>query len=1341
MNKPLSSLLALLLLAAAVMTGHQAMAADKTVTYTISYTGTNTIVATPNVAGFDGLNTAVTGPAINESNSNFGLFLHDNLEVIVNLYNSSGNHRMYVSNDGVTFNFAATINVACSSYYIKHIAMKDHNGTAIVVFDPSLPPQEQTNFSFDLNVDIDKVGASGAPSTVTDYHVRTANSPTTIKTITITYGESPRGYNIRYYNAVNGQNGVTNGNRGSYNVTTPDFNITAPTRTGYTFDGFTYTDAAHPTATSATLPMTISRGEAATRKEINFNASWTAHQYTVVFNKNNDDATGTMSNQVFTYDEAQTLTANGFTAPTGYYFTGWNTEADGSGTAYTDGQSVTNLTATNGATVNLYAQWSSLPTYIDENGNELTLDDFTVITAGMNGFDHDGWYVVSGNITLPCNAINPPINLLLCDGATLTIQNDDNTSLYVYAPIAIYGQAQGTGTLNASRISFNGQQFNINGGTINACLSFSQYNFNVDDGLFIRRGTVNATANSYTPAIDISQNSNLVISGGTVNATSEYGSAIRLGDKCNFTMNGGTLTATAYSYGISNYRYGSNCTINGGTLTASSTNGHAIYSFRFYFNGGNVSATSTSTSVGISGQIQLGWTNPTDRFYASSYEGTISIKSGKAFTDGTNIYTDATPSATLEALTDVTLQPAIPYLDENGHPAVCTNYTCITSDTPSFSNGGWYVVWGDVEMESLTFNSSGDFHLILCDGAHLHLTKYLNARYSRVNLNIYAQSGGSGTLTVNNTTNIYDHAIDIYSGTFTLNGGIVNCTYDATGGSKYGLYAKGVVVNGGSLTAISTGFNGRGIFINGGDLTVNGGTLTARCTHSESGYGIYITNDSFSGDITFKGGNVTVSGPQGGIYKNSYHGEFLLGWTNATDCYYVSSYELQTPVSIQAPQVLWNGEEALYGSVDQEDLSTKLNGKTLVPRVNSIYVNGFGGDPYPNYHWIFIASPVAEPLTPSDVTNLVADPVEHYDFYRLNPSNSMWENIKANTTENHPDFTSLVNGRGYLYANYYDILLTFPGTLNTATEQDVQVSAGYNLVGNPFGVPAYLSQPYYTLNEMGYNIMPELVNDAIMPCMGVIVQAAADGYVHFSTTAPTQQSTGGNSGSLNITLSQVVEPVETPSRSQVGPSTSSGTLTLDNAIVTFSEGSALGKFYFGEQDANIYLPQGNEDYAIAYSEGQGEMPLNFKATKNGEYTLSFDLDNVELAYLHLIDNLTGADIDLLAGDCGSSPAMRVPAYTFQAKTTDYESRFKLVFVAVGAGEDTCEPSFAFYSNGNWIISNEGRATLQVIDVNGRILSSEQINGSVSKAINQPAGVYMIRLINGENVKTQKMVIR
>ena len=51
------------------------------------------------------------------------------------------------------------------------------------------------------------------------------------------------------------------------------------------------------------------------------------------------------------------------------------------------------------------------------------------------------------------------------------------------------------------------------------------------------------------------------------------------------------------------------------------------------------------------------------------------------------------------------------------------------------------------------------------------------------------------------------------------------------------------------------------------------------------------------------------------------------------------------------------------------------------------------------------------------------------------------------------------------------------------------------------------------------------------------------------------------------------------------------------------------------------------------------------------------------------------------------------------------------------------------------------ATVQLIDVNGRILSSENINGSASVKVAAAAGVYMVRLINGESVRVQKVVVR
>jgi hypothetical protein len=198
---------------------------------------------------------------------------------------------------------------------------------------------------------------------------------------------------------------------------------------------------------------------------------------------------------------------------------------------------------------------------------------------------------------------------------------------------------------------------------------------------------------------------------------------------------------------------------------------------------------------------------------------------------------------------------------------------------------------------------------------------------------------------------------------------------------------------------------------------------------------------------------------------------------------------------------------------------------------------------------------------------------------------------------------------------------------------------------------------------------------------------------------------------------------------------------IDNTILRFDDGQALGKFTLHKDGSKLYIPQGGKDYAIACAEGQGEMPLNFKASENGIYTITVNTDNVEMSYLHLIDNMTGNDVDLLTLCKGGRGDSNPVSYTFTAKTTDYESRFKLVFVA-NNGDDasTDSATFAFYSNGNWIIANEGQATLQVIDITGRILSSETVNGSVSKDIYAVSGMYMIRLINGDDVRTQKIII-
>lgn len=162
---------------------------------------------------------------------------------------------------------------------------------------------------------------------------------------------------------------------------------------GYTLAGYQLAgwNAGSTQGTPYSLGGTYSTNAATTMY-----ARWTGNTYYVRFNANG--GSGTMSNETFTYGQSKALTSNAFTRD-GYSFYGWATSSTGA-RAYTNGQSVSNLTTTNGGTVDLYAVWTanSYTVKYNSNGGSGTIADGTktggqALTLPSSGFTKTGYHM------------------------------------------------------------------------------------------------------------------------------------------------------------------------------------------------------------------------------------------------------------------------------------------------------------------------------------------------------------------------------------------------------------------------------------------------------------------------------------------------------------------------------------------------------------------------------------------------------------------------------------------------------------------------------------------------------------------------------------------------------------------------------------------------------------------------------------------------------------------------------------------------------------------------------------------------------------------------------------
>ena len=395
--------------------------------------------------------------------------------------------------------------------------------------------------------------------------------------------------------------------------------------------------------------------------------------------------------------------------------------------------------------------------------------------------------------------------------------------------------------------------------------------------------------------------------------------------------------------------------------------------------------------------------------------------------------------------------------------------------------------------------------------------------------------------------------------------------------------------------------------------------------------------------------------------------------------------------------IIENGAQLIHNS-DSVKATVK---KTIVP-----YTTDDNG-------WNFIASPIMENIEPRKGNGFLngTDEANIYDLYYYDEPSHLWKNYETQTFE-------IEHKKGYLYANGETggTTLEFVGTLlpsnNAVTISDLSHEAtelnGFNLVGNPFACEAIVDKDFYVISENTITMLAS-TDRTIAPCEGIFVKATNE--------------------SNSVTFIKANSAKGTNSRNCFDLVVSQGKATTDRARVRFGEGIGLEKFRMDDQHAQISLWQNGQEYAVAYADGVSEMPVNFKAAENGTYTIRVESGNLNFDYFHLIDNMTGKDVDLLA----------TPNYTFEAKCSDYPSRFRLVFTAEDENVETVDnETFGFIANGQFQLT-KGEGLLSVIDLNGRVIKEENQTDHIDLD-NLSIGIYVVRLITDESIRTQKIII-
>jgi hypothetical protein len=376
-----------------------------------------------------------------------------------------------------------------------------------------------------------------------------------------------------------------------------------------------------------------------------------------------------------------------------------------------------------------------------------------------------------------------------------------------------------------------------------------------------------------------------------------------------------------------------------------------------------------------------------------------------------------------------------------------------------------------------------------------------------------------------------------------------------------------------------------------------------------------------------------------------------------------------------------------------------------------VYKNILSSDLQSKHAWNTIASPIKGQAF-SEVEGLTSSTTTH-NIYKYDETTPMWVEYR----DGNNGFDVFENGRGYIYRTTFEGNIRYAGTINA---EDVNYSLtytndhGFNLIGNPFTHDIYKGIAFSNTNLVeGYCVLESTgtwtykEDDKAIPSGTAFMVLAND--------------------DVDITIKNTDEKPVLYSKS----SDNNVWFTVNNdeytdvACIKFKDGEGFSKLaHYNTNAPMLYINYNGEHYAAAnVQSGVKTAALCFKSQSTGKYTLNIDV-NGDFSYLHLIDRLTGKDVDLLIAD----------EYTFISTSNDNAERFIVEFDYAGNEGITDNENFAWQNGSDIVVNGEGE--LQMYDMMGRMVMTQHINGVQTVNVSSE-GVYILKL----NEKVQKIFVK